>query len=112
MMADISAFGNIWGFDAKKAIFDQWDPSKPRDYDNFNPFERNDEAQQCDMNGCFPGQDRAYKVPQRPDINWAMQQEQTKEMEEMKANDPKFSITGKPGNWKKGWADGLGPTPE
>ena len=111
-MFSLADYDGVWSFEAKKDCFAAWDPEKPRSYDNFNPFERNDEAQQCDMNGCFPGQDRAYKVPQRPDINWAMQQEQTKEMEDMKANNPKFSLTGKPGNWKKGWADGLGPTPE
>merc|ERR1719197_2000249 len=47
-MADISAFDNIWGFEAKKAVYDAWDPEKPRDYDNFNPFERNDENAMCD----------------------------------------------------------------
>ena len=26
------------------ALMNAWDPEKPRSYDNFNPFERNDEA--------------------------------------------------------------------
>ena len=30
-MADISAFDDIWGFDAKKAVYDAFDPAKPRD---------------------------------------------------------------------------------
>ena len=47
---------NTWC--SAQEIFDKWDPEKPRDYNNFNPFERNDEAQQCDKNGCFPGQSR------------------------------------------------------
>merc|ERR1712228_614275 len=64
-MADISAFDNIWGFDAKMSVFDAWDPEKPRDYNNFNPFERNDESAMCDTNGCFPGQSRGYQPPNR-----------------------------------------------
>ena len=109
-MADISAFGDIWGFEAKKSVYDKWDPEKPRDYDNFNPFERNDEGQMCDSNGCFPGQDGGYKPPNRPDVSWAIQQEHAKRMDELKAED-KFNLKGKPGCWKKGWADNLGPAP-
>ncbi len=30
-MADISAFNDIWGIEAKTAIFEAWDPEKPRD---------------------------------------------------------------------------------
>ena len=60
-------FDGIWSFDAKKWVYDQWDPEKPRDYDNFNPFERNDESAMCDTNGCFPGQSKGYKSPVRPD---------------------------------------------
>ena len=99
-MADISAFGDVWSFEAKKAIYDQWDPEKPRDYDNFNPFESNDESSKPDTNGCFPGQSRGYKSPNRPDQSWAIMQEEAKLMEELK-QDPKFSITGKPGNFRE-----------
>ena len=83
-MYDISAFDDIWSLAAKEEIYGKWDPEKPRDYDNFNPFERNDEAQQCDVNGCFPGQGKGYVVPNRPDINWARQQELNAIMEELK----------------------------
>ena len=82
-MADISAFDNIWGFEAKKAIYDLWDPEKARDYDNFNPFERNDESAMCDTNGCFPGQSRGYKSPLRPDQSWAIMQEERAKMDGM-----------------------------
>merc|ERR1719460_3326232 len=99
-MFDISAHDDIWGLPAKEDVFAAWDPSKPRDYNNFNPFERNDESQQCDKNGCFPGQDNGYMPPNRPDVSWAIQQAQNKRMDELKA-DPKFSISGQPGNWKK-----------
>ena len=110
MMADISAFGDVWGFDAKKAIYDQWNPAAPRDYDNFNPFERNDEGAMCDTNGCFPGQSRGYKSPNRPDQSWAIMQEEQKLMEELK-KDPKFSTSGQPGNWQRKWQDNLGAPP-
>ena len=67
-MIDLPAeFEEIWSFDAKKWVYDQWDPEKPRTYENFNPFERNDESAMCDTNGCFPGQSRGYKSPVRPD---------------------------------------------
>merc|ERR1719460_2181370 len=75
-MFDISAFDDVWGYEAKKAVYDAWDPSKPRDYDNFNPFERNDEGAMCDTNGCFPGQSKGYKSPNRPDQSWAIMQEE------------------------------------
>ena len=102
--------GEVWSFEAKKALFDEWDPEKPRDYDNFNPVERNDEGQVADTNGCFPGQSRGYKVPTRPDVNWAIQQEQNKKMEELKLL-PKFNIKGKPGNYNTKWQENLGAPP-
>jgi hypothetical protein len=109
-MADISAFGDIWGFDAKKAIYDQWDPEKPRDYDNFNPFERNDESAQCDTNGCFPGQSRGYKSPNRPDQSWEIMQKERAAMDEL-AKEAKFNMKGKPGNFARNWQEKLGSPP-
>ena len=108
-MADISAFDDVWGIDAKTAIFNAWDPEKPRDYDNFNPFERNDEAAMCDTNGCFPGQSRGYKSPLRPDQSWDIMQKEKAMMDKLKEN-PKFSLTGKPGNFNRKWQEGL-PAP-
>ena len=105
-MYDISAFDDIWSLAAKEEIYGKWDPEKPRDYDNFNPFERNDESSMCDVNGCFPGQGKGYVVPNRPDINWARQQELNAIMEELK-KEPKFQTTGKPGNWSPKWQDGM-----
>merc|ERR1712146_759631 len=64
----------------------------------------------CDMNGCFPGQSRGYKSPNRPDQSWAIMQAEAAKMEELKKN-PKFSITGKPGNFKRSWQDSLGAPP-
>jgi len=109
-MYNIDAYDGVWSHDAKMEVYNAWDPEKPRDYDNFNPFERNDEGQMCDVNGCFPGQSRGYKVPARPDVNWAIQAEINTKMEELKT-DPKYSITGKPGNWFRKWQDKLGAPP-
>ena len=109
-MADISAFDNIWGIEAKMAIYDQWDPEKPRDYNNFNPFERNDESAQCDTNGCFPGQSRGYKSPLRPDVNWAKMQEEKVKLEAIQ-KDPKWGTTGKPGCYSLKWQEPLGAPP-
>jgi len=109
-MADISAFDNIWGFEAKKAIYDKWDPEKPRDYENFNPFERNDESAMCDTNGCFPGQSRGYKSPNRPDQSWDIMQKERAAMDEL-AKEAKFNTKGRPGNFSLGWQKKLGPPP-
>ena len=108
-MADISAFDDIWGLDAKKAVFDAWDPEKPRGYDNFNPFERNDEGAMCDTNGCFPGQSKGYKSPTRPDVSYAKMQEEKQTVDDIMAS-PKGSSSGKPGNWNRKWQEGL-PAP-
>ena len=105
-----SKYDGIWSHEAKMEAYNAWDPEKPRSYDNFNPFERNDEAQQCDVNGCFPGQDSGYMPPNRPDVSWDKQQEHNKKMDELKAT-PKYQTSGQPGNWKKGWKDNLGPPP-
>jgi hypothetical protein len=110
MMYDISAYDDIWSREAKEEVYQKWDPEKPRDYFNFNPFERNDEGQMCDSNGCFPGQDGGYVPPNRPDVSWDQQQFHAKRMDELKA-EAKFNLKGKTGCWKKGWADNLGPTP-
>jgi len=108
-MADISAYGDVWGLEAKKAVFAAWDPEKPRDYDNFNPFERNLDGGVCDMNGCFPGESRGYKPPNRPDASWAIMQAEKAEMEVIKT-DPKYSLSGKPGSYSLKWQEGL-PAP-
>jgi len=109
-MADISAFDDIWGYDAKKAVFDSWDPEKARDYDNFNPFERNDEGAVCDTNGCFPGQSRGYKSPNRPNVDFGTMNEEKAKVEAIMTS-AKGSTTGKPGNWIRAWQDNLGSPP-
>ena len=102
--------GEVASFENKKALFDEWDPEKPRDYDNFNPFERNDEGAMCDWNGCYPGQSKGYKSTLKPSVDWAAMQEEKVKMEEIK-KDPKWGLTGKPGCWTRKWQDGLGAPP-
>ena len=88
----------------REAVYDAWDPEKPRDYLNFNPFERNDEGAMCDFNGCFPGQSRGYTVFTRPDVSFGKMQEEKAMVDQVLAS-PKGMITGKPGNWKRSWQD-------
>merc|ERR1711924_584078 len=102
-MFDISAFDDIWGFDAQKAAFDAWDPEKPRDYENFNPFERNPAGAKCDFNGCFPGESRGYKS-NRPDVSWATMQEEKAKLDDLKTS-PKWGLSGKPGCYSMKWQE-------
>merc|ERR1719204_2157258 len=101
--------GQIWDLDAKKAILSEWDLEAPRGYDNFNPFERDSVGNACDTNGKVPGE-TAYKDPIRADTSFAQMQADRAAMEVINA-DPKMKITGKPGNWKFGWDEGLGSVP-
>merc|ERR1712216_1080700 len=84
-MYNIDHHDDVWGLEAKEEVFNAWDPAQPRDYQNFNPFERNDESQMCDKNVCFPGQDSGYMPPNRPDVSGDKQQEHNKKMDELKA---------------------------
>jgi hypothetical protein len=92
-------------------VYDKWDPEKPRNYENFNPFERNDEGSMCDSNGCFPGQSRGYQPPNRPDVSWELMKEHNAKMDALK-QEAKFNLKGKPGNFSLGWQKNLGATPE
>jgi hypothetical protein len=110
-MIDLPAqFEDIWSFDAKKWVYDQWDPEKPRSYDNFNPFERNDESAMCDTNGCFPGQSRGYQSPNRPDQSWDIMNKERAAMDALKT-EAKFNSSGKPGNFSRKWQENLGAPP-
>merc|ERR1719247_1617989 len=91
-----AAKDGVWDIEAKTVIYDAWDPESPRDYDNFNPFERNDEGSMCDMNGCFPGQSRGYKSPLRPDQSWEIMQKKRAAMDALK-EEAKFNFKGSPG---------------
>jgi len=40
--------GQLWDIAAKKEIFNDWDPEKPRSELNFNPFERDENGNAAD----------------------------------------------------------------
>merc|ERR1719231_2001656 len=86
-----------------------YDPNKPRDYDNFNPFERDDQGNACDPNGKFPGE-TAYKDPKRPDASWDIMMKERQEMDEIMkiAFSKPGDVPGAPGRWKTGWDKNLG----
>ena len=108
--ASKEAWDGIWGFDRQKEIFLQWNPDAPRTYTNFNPFERNLDGAKADENGCFPGESRGYKSPNRPDVSWAIMQEEKLKLEELSKH-PNWGLKGKPGCYSLKWQDSLGAPP-
>ena len=109
-MADISAFDEIWGLEAQTKVFNDWNPEQPRDYNNFNPFERNGDGAKADSNGCFPGESRGYQPPNRPDVNFAKMKVEKEKLAEL-AKDPKWGLKGKAGCYTMKWQDNLGAPP-
>lgn len=65
-----------WGLPAKLDVYNSWDPNAPRSAMNFNPFETY-EGNSPDASGFYPGEGR-YKDPMRPDVNYALMQEERK----------------------------------
>jgi hypothetical protein len=45
----------LWDNDAKKDVYNSWDPSQPRSELNFNPFETG-EGNSPDASGYYPGE--------------------------------------------------------
>jgi len=56
----------LWDNEAKKLIYDKWDPNAARSPMNFNPFETYG-GNSPDASGYFPGEG-FFKDPQRGDI--------------------------------------------
>lgn len=102
----------VWNIDNKKKVWELYDPNAQRTYENFNPFERDDQGNACDPNGKFPGE-VAYKDPKRPDTSWEIMQKERVLMEEIMkiAFTKPGDVPGAPGRWKTGWADKLGAVP-
>ena len=85
----------LWSNDAKKSVYDQWDPQQPRSTRNFNPFETFG-GNSPDASGIFPGEPR-YKDPIRPDVSYAIMQAENAERDARNVT-PKFmSCPGAPG---------------
>lgn len=86
-----------WGLPQKQDVYAEWDPTAPRSSLNFNPFEQNEDGNNCDSSGHFPGETK-YKDPIRPDANFATMTAERENMAEVKAN-PKPGQPG-PGNYQ------------
>ena len=76
--------GKLWDNDAKKDIYEKFDPSAPRSVFNFNPFETF-EGNSPDASGFYPGE-KGYKDPQRGDVSFQTMMIERKEIEERLAN--------------------------
>lgn len=85
----------LWDNDAKKVVYEKWDPSAPRSPLNFNPFETFG-GNSPDASGIFPGENR-YKDPIRGDVSYAQMLAEKEELEERAANPKPGSEPGCPG---------------
>eukprot|EP00594_Rhizosolenia_setigera_P006664 CAMPEP_0178952302 /NCGR_PEP_ID=MMETSP0789-20121207/7726_1 /TAXON_ID=3005 /ORGANISM="Rhizosolenia setigera, Strain CCMP 1694" /LENGTH=120 /DNA_ID=CAMNT_0020633311 /DNA_START=34 /DNA_END=392 /DNA_ORIENTATION=+ len=74
----------LWDNDAKKVIYEKWDPTAPRSTLNFNPFETFG-GNSPDASGIYPGENR-YKDPIRGDVSYAAMLAEKEELEERTAN--------------------------
>ena len=81
--------------EAKKDVYNSWDPNAPRSGANFNPFETWD-GNSPDASGIYPGESR-YKDPARGDISFAIMMEQRAEADERAANPKAGDKLGCPG---------------
>jgi len=85
----------LWDNEAKKEIYNAWDPNQPRSPMNFNPFETW-EGNSPDASGFYPGENR-YKDPARGDINFAAMMVEREEAEQRAANPKPGDVPGCPG---------------
>lgn len=69
---------------AKKDVYGKWDPSSPRNGQNFNPFETF-KGNTPDASGVYPGES-FYKDPQRGDASYAIMQAEKAEADARAAN--------------------------
>ena len=74
----------LWDQDAKKDVYNKWDPSKPRSTRNFNPFETF-KGNSPDASGIYPGEQR-YKDPMRGDANFQTMMAEKADAEEREKN--------------------------
>eukprot|EP00956_Cyclotella_meneghiniana_P019343 scaffold33090_cov38-Cyclotella_meneghiniana.AAC.8 len=78
----------LWDQDAKKDVYNKWDPNSPRSTRNFNPFETF-KGNSPDASGIYPGEPR-YKDPQRGDQSYQTMLDEKADAEARAAN-PKGS---------------------
>jgi hypothetical protein len=87
--------GQQWDNDAKKIIYEKFDPATARSVNNFNPFETF-EGNSPDASGYYPGE-TGYKDPARGDVNFASMMIERAEIEERLANPKPGFAPGCPG---------------
>jgi len=87
--------GKLWDNEAKKDVYNKWDPSAPRSTRNFNPFETF-QGNSPDASGIYPGEPR-YKDPIRGDVSYATMMAEKAEIEERAANPKAGNVPGAPG---------------
>jgi hypothetical protein len=85
----------LWDNNAKKDVYNSWDPSSPRSTNNFNPFETY-KGNSGDASGIFPGEP-FYKDPTRPDVSFQIMMDERAEAEERAANPKAGDVPGCPG---------------
>merc|ERR1719264_967461 len=85
----------LWDNDAKKVVYEKWDPKSPRTSKNFNPFETF-KGNSPDASGIYPGEPR-YKDPIRPDVNFQQMMDERAEPEARAANPKPGDVPGAPG---------------
>jgi hypothetical protein len=85
----------LWDNEAKKDVYNSWDPSQPRSAMNFNPFETWD-GNSPDASGFYPGEN-FYKDPSRGDVNFQQMMVEREEMEQRQANPKPGDVPGAPG---------------
>jgi len=88
--------GKLWDQNAKKDVYNQWNPSQPRSTLNFNPFETFN-GNSCDASGMYPG-DPYYKEPFRGNnVDYTTYLEEQANANERAANPKPGSGQGCPG---------------
>mmetsp|Transcript_26059 Transcript_26059/g.61223 ORF Transcript_26059/g.61223 Transcript_26059/m.61223 type:complete len:127 (-) Transcript_26059:210-590(-) len=87
--------GQMWDNDAKKTVYEKFDPNSPRTVNNFNPFETF-EGNSPDCSGFYPGE-TGYKDPARGDVSYATMLVERAEIEERLANPKPGFVPGCPG---------------
>jgi hypothetical protein len=85
----------VWDNEARKEVYNSWDPNQPRSPMNFNPFETY-QGNTPDASGYYPGEN-FYKDPTRGDINFAQMMVERQESEARAANPKPGDKPGAPG---------------
>ena len=87
--------GKLWDNDAKKIIYEKFDPNAPRSVKNFNPFETF-EGNSPDASGIYPGEP-FYKDPIRGTTDFSQMMIEREEADERAANPKPGDVPGAPG---------------